>query len=186
MTSLPLHPAIVHVPLGLAFLMPVLALGFAWALWRRGVRSRAWLSVIALQALLVGAGLVAMNTGEREEDRVERIVPAAAIERHEEYAEQFVWAAAVTLVPAVLVLAFRKPAVARAMTILTVVGTIVAAVAAIRVGHAGGQLVYVHNAGAAYASEGTTPTPDTAVPTTGETRRPHASGKHDDAVERDR
>jgi hypothetical protein len=95
---------------------------------------------------------------------------------------EFVWAAAVTLVPAVLVLAFRKPAVARAMTILTVVG----AAAAIRVGHAGGQLVYVHNAGAAYASGGTTPTPDTAVPTTGETRRPHASGKHDDAVERDR
>jgi hypothetical protein len=38
--------------------------------------------------VLLGRGLVAMNTGEREEERVERVVPDAAIERHEEYAEQ--------------------------------------------------------------------------------------------------
>ena len=99
MTSLPLHPAIVHLPLGLAFVIPALAAGFAWALWTGRVRPRgAWLTVIALQALLLGSGFVAMNTGEREEDRVERIVPDAAIERHEEYAEQFVWAVGLTLV----------------------------------------------------------------------------------------
>ena len=28
MTSLPLHPAIVHLPLGLAFIIPALAVGF--------------------------------------------------------------------------------------------------------------------------------------------------------------
>jgi hypothetical protein len=166
MTSLPLHPAIVHLPLGLAFLMPALALGVAWTLWRGGIRSRAWLPVILLQAVLVSAGLVAMKTGERDEERVERIVPAAAIHRHEEYAEQFVWAAGLTLVPAVLVFVFRKPAVARAMTILTVAGTFVSAAAAIRAGHAGGQLVYMHNAGAAYASE--VKTIEGAVPTSGD------------------
>jgi uncharacterized membrane protein len=111
MTSLPLHPAIVHLPLGLAFVMPALAAGFAWALWTRRVRSRgAWVAVVALQAVLLGGGLVAMNTGEREEERVERIVPDAAIERHEADAEQFVWAVGLTLVAAVLVVVFRKPA----------------------------------------------------------------------------
>ena len=152
MTSLPLHPAIVHLPLGLAFIIPVLALGFAWALWKGRVRSRAWVSVVALQALLLGAGLVAMNTGEREEERVERVVPDAALEQHEEYAEQFVWATGATLLLAGLVLAFRNRAVARGRALATVAGTLVVMGAAIRVGHAGGRLVYVHNAGAAYAS----------------------------------
>ena len=152
MTSLPLHPAIVHLPLGLAFVIPALAAGFAWALWRGRVRPRgAWVAVIALQAVLLGGGLVAMNTGEREEDRVERVVPDAAIQRHEHYAEQFVWAVGLTLVPAVLVLAFRKPAAVQAMAAVTVAGSLVVAAVAIRVGHAGGRLVYAHNAGAAYA-----------------------------------
>jgi hypothetical protein len=144
----------VHLPLGLAFIIPALAIGFAWAIWRRRVRPQAWLTVIALQSLLLGAGLAAMNTGEREEDLVERVVPDAAIERHEEYAEQFVWAVGLTLAAAVLVLAVRKPAAVRAMTAVTVAGTVVVAAAAIRVGHAGGQLVYAHNAGAAYAVAG--------------------------------
>ena len=151
MTSLPLHPAIVHLPLGLAFIIPALAAGFAWALWRERVRPRAWLAIVLLQATLLTAGLVAMNTGEREEERVERVVPDAALERHEEYAEQFVWATAITLVLAGLVPIFRNNSIVRAMTLATVVGTLVVAGAAIRVGHAGGQLVYVHNAGAAYA-----------------------------------
>jgi uncharacterized membrane protein len=154
-TSLPLHPAIVHVPLGLAFVIPALAAGFAWALWTGRVRPRgAWVVVVALQAVLLGGGLVAMNTGEREEEQVERIVPDAALERHEEYAEQFVWAVGLTLVAATLVVAFRKPALVRAMAAATVIGSLVVVVAAVRVGHAGGQLVYQHNAGAAYATTG--------------------------------
>ena len=151
MTSLPLHPAIVHLPLGLAFVMPLLAVGFAWALWKGRAWPRAWVSIVALQAVLLGAGVFAMRTGEQEEERVERVVPDAALEQHEEYAEQFVWAIGVTLVLATLVLASRKPAIAHALTLATVAGTLVVAGAAIRVGHAGGRLVYVHNAGAAYA-----------------------------------
>ena len=152
MTSLPLHPAIVHLPLGLAFVMPVLAAGFAWALWKGRTKTGAWVTIVALQAVLLGAGLVAMNTGEREEDRVERVVPEIALERHEEFAEQFVWATGGTLLLAGLVLLFRKPTVARTLSAATVVGTLVVAAAAVRVGHAGGRLVYEHNAGAAYSA----------------------------------
>ena len=154
MTSLPLHPAIVHLPLGLAFIMPGLAIGFAWALWTSRVRARSWVAIVALQAVLLGAGLVAMNTGEREEDRVEAVVPDAALEHHEALAEQFVWATGATLVVAALVLVLRRPAAARALAAATVAGTIVVTASAIRVGHAGGQLVYKHNAGAAYSAQG--------------------------------
>lgn len=153
MTSLPLHPAIVHLPLGLAFVMPLIVLGFAWALWRGRIARRGWLAVVALQALLVAAGFAAKTTGEREEDRVEPAVPEAALELHEERADQFVWAAALTLGAAVLMLAARKPGATRLVAAITMAGTIVVTAAAIRVGHAGGQLVYVHNAGAAYAAE---------------------------------
>jgi uncharacterized membrane protein len=152
LSSLPLHPAIVHVPLGLAFILPALALGFGWALWTGRVRPRAWLAIVALQATLVGAGWLAMNTGEREEDRVEKVVPSAAISTHEEYAEQFVWAAGATLLLAALVPALRRQRLVRGVALASVAGTFVVAGMAIRVGHAGGQLVYTHNAGSAYAS----------------------------------
>ena len=171
MTSLPLHPAIVHVPLGLAFVLPGLAIGYASAVWKGKVRTRAWLAIVALQAVLLAAGVVAMNTGEREEDRVERVVPEAALEQHEEYAEQFVWATGFTLVLAGLVLVSRRPAIARGLTLATVAGTIVVAAAAIRVGHAGGRLVYVHNAGAVYGSAAPAASADRGTPTAREARR---------------
>ena len=152
MTSLPLHPAIVHLPLGLAFVMPILAIGFAWALWTGRVRLRAWFVIVALQAVLLGAGLVAMNTGQREEDRVEAVVPDTALEQHEELAEQFVWATGGTLLLAGLVLVLRRPAAARGLATATVLGTVLVTASAIRVGHAGGQLVYKHNAGAVYST----------------------------------
>ena len=152
MTSLPLHPAIVHLPLGLAFVMPALAIWYAWALWNGRAQSRTWATIVALQAVLLGAGLAAMNTGEREEQRVERVVPDAALEQHEALAEQFVWATGATLLFATLVLVSRRARAARALTTATVVGTLKVAASAVRVGHAGGRLVYEHNAGAAYST----------------------------------
>jgi hypothetical protein len=151
MTPLPLHPAVVHLPLGLAFVMPVLAFGFTWALWTGRVHARGWITVVLFQALLLGGALAATNTGEREEDRVEAVVPHASLEQHEEYAEQFVRAVAVTLFMAALVLVFTRQTVSRGLALATIVGTLIVAASALRVGHAGGQLVYVHNAGAAYA-----------------------------------
>ena len=150
MTPTPLHPALVHLPLGLAFILPALAFGFAWAAWKNPLKSRAWILIVVLQAILLGAGFIAMNTGEREGERIERTVPQSAIERHEELAEQFLWVTGITLVVAAGVRVFRRPAVVRALTGAAVVGTLLVAAAALRVGHAGGQLVYVHNAGAAY------------------------------------
>lgn len=151
MPSVPVHPALVHIPLGLAFVIPVIAAVFAWALWTGRVSSRGWIAVVALQAVLLGAGALAANTGEREEERVEAVVPSSAMNRHEAAAEQFLWATAVTLVLAGSVMVSRRAA-ARALALASVAGTVLVAAAAVQVGHAGGELVYVHNAGAAYGS----------------------------------
>jgi drug/metabolite transporter (DMT)-like permease len=134
----------------LAFLLPAVILGFAWALWKERIRPRAWLAIVLLQAILLGAGLVALKTGQNEEERVESVVPERAIQTHEARAEQFVWIVGATLAIAALVLVTRRPMAVRALTAATVVGSFLVAGAALRVGHAGGQLVYVHNAAAAY------------------------------------
>jgi uncharacterized membrane protein len=152
LTAIPLHPALVHLPLGLAFVLPILALGFTWALWTGRIRPRAWAAVVLLHAILLGAGLVALKTGQNESERVESIVPEAAIETHEEYAEQFLWVVGITLAVASVVLVVRRPTAVHALSAITVLGTFLIAGAALRVGHAGGKLVYVHNAAAAYSS----------------------------------
>lgn len=151
MGTMPLHPAIVHLPLGLAILMPLIAGGFAWALWTGRIRPRAWLAVVAFQALLFGSGLLATRTGEAEEDRVENVVQESALHAHEELADQFVWGGGLTLVLAGLVLVVRRPAALRTLVAVVVAATVVVAAMGLRVGHAGGQLVYVHGAASAYA-----------------------------------
>jgi uncharacterized membrane protein len=153
-TSVPLHPALVHIPLGLAFILPALAAGLTWAIWKGQVRPKAWAVIVVLLAILLGAGLVALKTGQKEEERVERTVPEAAIATHEAYAEQFLWVTGVTLAVSGLALVLRRPLPVRALTAGTVLGTFLITGAALRVGHAGGQLVYVHNGAAAYASAG--------------------------------
>lgn len=147
MLSMPLHPVMVHLPLALALLMPLFAAAAAWGLWTGRLGRRAWLGIAALQLLLVGTAVFAMQTGETEEDRVEAVVPKGAIHQHEEYAEQFTWGAAAVLALTLVVFA---PVGRRAFALVTLAGTIAVAGLALRVGHAGGQLVYVHNAGAAY------------------------------------
>jgi hypothetical protein len=132
--------------------MPALAAGFAWAFWRGHLKPRAWVAIVVLLAILLGAGFVALNTGHKEEDRVEGIVPETAIAAHEAYAEQFLWVTGGTLAISALVLVLRRPTPLRTLTVATVLGTFLITGAAVRVGHAGGELVYTYNAPAAYGA----------------------------------
>lgn len=152
MDSLPLHPAIVHLPLGLALLMPILAAGVAWAIRTDRLHSKAWIAIVVLQALLLGSAIAAMQTGEGEEDRVETVVQGRLIHQHEELAEQFVWGVGVTLALAVLVLMVRRSAAGWILPPVVVAATIVVLGLGLRVGRAGGELVYVHGAASAYTS----------------------------------
>ena len=74
MDQLLFHPKVVHLPMALAVLMPLIAGGVLFAWWRGWLDRRTWVGVVLLQAILVGSAAVAMNTGEKEEDRVEEIV----------------------------------------------------------------------------------------------------------------
>ena len=144
----PLHPAVVHLPIALAVLVPGLALLGMVLIHRQVLPSRSWALIVLLQALLVGSGWLALRTGEQEEERVERVVAERHIESHEEAAERFLLIAGVGLVAtAGGLLRGRAGAVGRAAGTLASVAVLAAGVA---VGHSGGELVYKHGAASAY------------------------------------
>lgn len=147
----PLHPAIVHFPLVLAFLLPLFAAGALWAI-RRGARPRRAWSIPVLAALvLAGSAWAAVETGEAQDERVERVVAEAPLSAHEEMAETFLSASAVVALLAAaglfggVVGKITRPA--------TAIGSLALVLGALRVGHSGGQLVYRYGAASAYAPE---------------------------------
>ena len=150
----PLHPAVVHLPIALAVLVPLLAILAILAIRWSFLPPCRWASVVLLQALLLGSAWFALETGEEEEDRVERVVAERHIERHEEAAERFLefegvgWLAAAARLPT-----DRGGAIGRlagAGAFLVVFGAVVP------LGHSGGALVYEHGAANAYLDRAAT------------------------------
>ena len=144
MNGLPLHPALVHVPIGLAMILPLLALAVAWAIRREKLPRRGWLLVIGLQAVVLAGAFAAQWAGDKEAERVKTVVPKAAIEEHEERADIFIWAAGLTLALAVAAMAVPGPRLRQVLVLGTVAGTVAVAGLAAWVGEAGGGLVHVY------------------------------------------
>jgi uncharacterized membrane protein len=146
----PLHPAVVHFPIVLAVLLPIFAAGGLWAI-RRGVAPiRAWALPTALAAALAASAWVALETGEAQEDRVERVVAERVLHQHEEAAERFLVLAGIVLLMAGAGLVHGR--IGSAARYAATVGTLVLLVSGYQVGDAGGRLVYEHGAASAYAS----------------------------------
>lgn len=154
MGNIPLHPLVVHLPLVLAVFLPVIVVAILWAEWRHRLTRRAWWIGALAAALLTGGAFVAVKSGEQDEERVERVVAEAALETHEERAEAFLWATVVPLILLVGAGLLSAPRARRWAGGAAVAASLVTAGLAVGVGHSGGELVYVHNAGAAYADGG--------------------------------
>jgi uncharacterized membrane protein len=150
MDLLPLHPKIVHLPIALAALMPVMSAGLLAAWWADLLPRRTWLIAVLLQGLLLASGVAALRTGQTEEDRVERVVAERPIESHEAAAEGFVWAAGAVFLLAIAGSAVRNDSHARQVAIATTLGTLLVLFLGYRTGEAGGRLVYQHGAANAY------------------------------------
>lgn len=147
----PLHPAVVHIPIALAILMPVLSVGLLVAWWKEWLPPRVWVIAVALQGVLVLGTFAAGQTGEWEEDRVEDVLANEdALEEHEEMGEVMVWATTATfglmLAPLLLPGDRRR----RLAGVVATVATVGVTVVGLYVGKAGGELVYEHGAAGAY------------------------------------
>lgn len=140
----PLHPAIVHLPIGLALAAPFFAAGAMWAI-RRGVsRKKAWGLTLVILALLVVTAYIGLATGEADEHVVEAVISERLIDVHEEAGKLFFSITLGVLVAGGVGLA--SGSVGRTARILTLAGTIAAVVSAWVTGHTGGDLVYRHGA----------------------------------------
>ncbi len=166
MSQLPLHPILVHLPIALAVLMPLISAGLLIAWWKSLLPKRAWWLVVALQAAMLVGSVAALRTGEADEERVERQVPEAAIEAHEEAAQTFTVAGAIVLVVTLVAAFLRSEKLAMLAAAAAVAGTLVVLWLGYRTGEAGGALVYRHGAASAYVSP--TASPPSAQPRAGE------------------
>ena len=154
MLPYPLHPAIVHFPVVLAFLLPLFVLGALWMIRRGANPRRAWMLPVGCAAALSLSSWVAVQTGGAQSERVERVVSEQAIGSHEELAEAFLATSAGVAIVALIGLSAGIPG--RAARVITGVGAVALVVFVARVGHTGGQLVYRYGAASAYASQSTT------------------------------
>lgn len=172
MDFLPLHPKLVHLPIALAVLMPVVFGGLLFA-WMRGLLpKRAWLIAVALQAFLVAGSIASLRTGEADEERVEKVVAEARIEAHEEVAQLFTAVSAGVLGLALLTSALRQEKLSRSLAGLSVAGALLVLFLGYRTGEAGGRLVYQYGAASAFTQQG-------APAAGGETGAPAVASQND-------
>jgi uncharacterized membrane protein len=146
----PLHPAIVHFPVALAIIFPLMA-ALALIFIKRGSSAiNTWIPIAVLAVMVFAGTLVAKNTGGAEEDKVEEVVSRGAIHDHEENAELFAILAGITL--AISLGGFLPNKWGNMARYLTVVASLAVVFVAYQTGKSGGELVYEHGAGSAYAS----------------------------------
>ena len=165
----PLHPAIVHFPIVLMAVLPIVT---AIVLWRLhdGAPRRAWGVVVLMAVLITASAWVATRTGKNEEEVVEDVVAEGPIEEHEEAAERFLLVSWIVL--GVAVVGALPGGVGRGGRALTLASVLALVYLGWRTGDLGGKLAYQHGAAAAYV------TPEAGAPVA----RPAGEG-HDEPDE---
>jgi uncharacterized membrane protein len=158
-----LHPKLVHLPIALAVLMPLISSGVLLAWWRGWFPKAVWALVVALQLILVGSSFAAMNTGEEDEERVEEVVPEDAIEAHEEAAELFTWSAVALLVLMIAGGAIPRERASQAVALASALGTLGILGLGFEVGARGGEIVYEHDSPSAF-KKAASPLPEGGAP----------------------
>ncbi len=155
MGDLPLHPAVVHLPIGLAVAWPLACAVLLLALARGWLPARAWWGAVGLGALLAAGALAAVETGEDEHEVVEDVVSHDLVEEHEEWGERVLWAAAAGLLLSLAGVRSSGRGV-RAARWATLAVSLLVLGGILQTGHLGGRLVYVHGAASAYVEPGAT------------------------------
>lgn len=160
--QVPLHPMIVHFPMAITMILPVLILVFAYMIKMNKMTPKSWLIVVGLQLAVVITGYVALETGETEEHTVEKVVSKKLIHEHEEAAEVFVGSTVLALVLSIAAFFIRKE-IQFPIKLTVGVISLISCFLAYRTGMLGGELVYKHGAASAYSvespPEGLLPTP---------------------------
>lgn len=159
--QVPVHPLIVHFPIVLTFILPILIVVFAYMIKINKATPKSWLIIIGLQLAVVITGYISLETGETEEHTVEKVVAKSIIHEHEEAAEIFVGSTVLALVLSIGAFFIRKE-IGFPVKLGIAALTLVSCYLAYRTGLLGGELVYKHGAASAYtesSEQGLLPTP---------------------------
>ncbi len=145
--EVPWHPIIVHMPITLSLLVPLIFITTLIGIRKKNWPYKSWVVPVVFQIVLFLSALLAMKTGEKEEDVVENVVAREIIHEHEEWGERMVWYQGAVLALSTMTLLF--PGRIRLKKLVSAASVFGVAVGVLT-GHSGGQLVYKYNAGKAY------------------------------------
>ena len=136
----PLHPAIVHFPIVLMFLLPVAMFGALWAIHRGFPEGRGWWFPLITAGALAASSWAAVESGEADEDRAEDIVGEQILGAHEAAAERFLALSLGLLV--ITAAGLARGRVGRAARGLGAAAALALILAGYQVGQSGGRIVY--------------------------------------------
>jgi len=136
----PLHPAIVHFPIVLMFLLPLAVVGALWAIRRGTPVVRAWMFPLVTAGVLVASAWAAVETGETDEERAEEVVGEQVLEAHEAAAERFLALSVGVLI--VTAAGLAGGSIGRVARGLGGAAALALILAGYQVGHSGGRIVY--------------------------------------------
>jgi uncharacterized membrane protein len=144
----PLHPAVVHFPIVLATMLPLVALLGLLAVSRGTAPRKAWAYVTLASFLVFAAAFVAVRTGGNEEDVVEKVVSEDTIEEHEEAGERLQLLAGIGFL--VFAAGLSGGGVGRIARPVALLASLAIAGQGYLTGKSGGEMVYEHGAASAY------------------------------------
>jgi uncharacterized membrane protein len=147
MFNLPLHPVVVHFPIVLGTLLPFLALLLWWAIKKDLLQQKVWGLVIVMALAYGGSAIIAVELGERDEDKVEEIVSEKVIEEHEEAGEMIPWIAGTLFLISIAGMVKKN---SHALRLGLAMLSLIALIPLVNTGHTGGELVYQYGAANAH------------------------------------
>ncbi|MFL5784681.1 MAG: DUF2231 domain-containing protein [Bacteriovoracaceae bacterium] len=147
---MPLHPIVVHFPLAMTFLLPVMVLIFALAMRSGKMSKEMWFVIIGLQVLITATGYLALETGETDEDKVALVTGKEIIHAHENSAEIFVGMTVVSLAGGIVAW-FLRPEFQERARLGVFLLTLLPVFFGWKTGHLGGEIVYKHGGSRAHA-----------------------------------
>lgn len=164
--EVPFHPVMVHFPIALSFILPILILVFAFMIKSQKMSHQAWLVIIGLQIVTTVTGYVALDSGEKEEHQVATVMDKKHIHHHEESAEIFVGSTVLALVISIAAYFLRKE-IQFYLHLGICLMAMISCYLVYQTGSSGGELVYRYGAANAYGKIKIAPVQEGILPTPG-------------------